>query len=681
MNPDAMPKNDEESRIIEYCRTPSFAALVRFLRPNQGAIHSRHSSHSIPLSTPNPQAVDANQPTGAAGGNPVRPSKMTNLRRGSLTLFVAIAVSLLLAGNGLADTEPDEKALAKAESDLEKFQSLSDSRSRSLLEAAALEGDAATSSGSDQVALRSRALELRLKSEGALIEMGTLVDEMKSREVDVTSQIRQVAALMPGFWRAIQSDYADMLSARDGLVAARADISDEEGLAALEPQIARYAQMFVRLLSLGVEGLELSERLGVPAEAQKKWLTGHLLVRARLTASHLTLAFEQQSDLAERVAAGADPAALAPAQVAATHRIATATEILRSLLGLMGRLELDTSEYANLLVQSTGELTVEAIDRDVISEILSSWVREARESVESGGAGYAFSTLLFLVIMTTFYLLSRVVRRIVTKAVEARHLRFSELLKRTVISLSSGTMLAIGFLIALSQLGIQIAPMLAGLGIAGFVLGFALQDTLANFAAGLMVLLYRPYDVGDMIDCAGGTFGKVSHMSLVSTTILTIDNKTLIVPNNKIWGDVITNVTAQNVRRVDLEFGIGYGDDIPKAEKILSEVLAEHPKVLADPEAVVKLHSLGDSSVNFVVRPWVETDDYWDVHWDVTREVKLRFDREGVSIPFPQRDVHLYPVDPGSVASADSDGAASAPKMEIGSTSADAHDEPDSEET
>jgi small conductance mechanosensitive channel len=134
----------------------------------------------------------------------------------------------------------------------------------------------------------------------------------------------------------------------------------------------------------------------------------------------------------------------------------------------------------------------------------------------------------------------------------------------------------------------------------------------------------------------------VSQMNLVSTTILTIDNQTLIVPNGKIWGDVITNVTAQRIRRVDLVFGIGYADDIPKAEKVLAAILEAHPQVLADPEYVVKVHELGDSSVNLIARPWVVTDDYWDVHWDVTREVKMAFDREGISIPFPQRDVHFY---------------------------------------
>ena len=174
-----------------------------------------------------------------------------------------------------------------------------------------------------------------------------------------------------------------------------------------------------------------------------------------------------------------------------------------------------------------------------------------------------------------------------------------------------------------------------------FVIGFALQDTLGNFASGMMILLYRPFDVGDVVEI-GGVFGTVKAMNMVNTTMLTIDNQTLILPNTKIWQEVIKNVTAQSKRRIDLVFGISYSDDISKAEKILSDILEEHDLILDNPEPIVRLHELADSSVNFIVRPWVKTDDYWDVYWDVTREVKLRFDREGVSIPFPQQDVHIH---------------------------------------
>jgi small conductance mechanosensitive channel len=190
-------------------------------------------------------------------------------------------------------------------------------------------------------------------------------------------------------------------------------------------------------------------------------------------------------------------------------------------------------------------------------------------------------------------------------------------------------------------LGIRLGPLLAGLGIAGFIVGFALQDTLSNFASGIMILIYRPYDVGDLIDVAG-VFGEVNKMSLVTTTISTLDNQMIVVPNNKIWGDVIKNLTAQDMRRVDMVFGIAYSDDITKAEDILNDILKSHDKILDNPEPMVRVHTLGESSVDFVVRPWVKVDNYWDVYWDVTKTVKLRFDEEGISIPFPQRDVHVY---------------------------------------
>jgi small conductance mechanosensitive channel len=217
----------------------------------------------------------------------------------------------------------------------------------------------------------------------------------------------------------------------------------------------------------------------------------------------------------------------------------------------------------------------------------------------------------------------------------------SELLKNILVSTSGGTVMALGILMALSTVGISLAPMLAGLGVAGCIVGFALQDSLGNFASGAMILIYRPLDEGDLVEVTGAS-GLVRKMNLVSTTILTLDNQTLVVPNSKIWGDVIKNVTAQKERRIDLEFGIGYGDDIELAERVLGEIVYTHEKILADPEPTIKLHTLGDSSVNFIVRPWTKTEDYWNVYWDLMREVKLRFDREGISIPFPQRDVHVY---------------------------------------
>ncbi len=199
----------------------------------------------------------------------------------------------------------------------------------------------------------------------------------------------------------------------------------------------------------------------------------------------------------------------------------------------------------------------------------------------------------------------------------------------------------IGVLVALSQVGIELGPLLTGLGVAGVIIGFALQDTLSNFASGVMILIYRPYDVGDLVK-VNDIQGTVNKMSLVSTTIQTVDNQRLVIPNNKIWGDVINNITAEHIRRIDMVFGIGYKDDIDKAKQLFMDILLADERVLPTPEPMVRVHSLNDSSVDFIVRPWVNTSDYWEVYWDMTEKVKKALDAEGISIPFPQQDVHLY---------------------------------------
>jgi small conductance mechanosensitive channel len=314
---------------------------------------------------------------------------------------------------------------------------------------------------------------------------------------------------------------------------------------------------------------------------------------------------------------------------------------LDATAGMMESLEIDTADYRQLLFEVTGEITTGLLSGDVLAGLLSTWTGNTVDWITTNGPGIFFKTVLFLLILLVFRILSRISRKVVRKAIQTSSLKVSQLLERTALSVTGAAVMIFGILVALSQLGVEVGPLLAGLGVVGFIIGFALQDTLGNFAAGVMILLYRPYDVGDLIEVAGGS-GRVNDMTLVATTILTLDHQTLVIPNNKIWGDVIKNVTAQKERRIDMIFGISYSDDIPHAEHVLEEILVSHEKVLEDPEPIVKLHNLGESSVDFVVRPWVKTDDYWDVYWDITREVKIRFDTEEISIPFPQRDVHVF---------------------------------------
>ena len=266
---------------------------------------------------------------------------------------------------------------------------------------------------------------------------------------------------------------------------------------------------------------------------------------------------------------------------------------------------------------------------------ITGWLMSAE-----GGFRWAVNLVKFVVIVIVFYLLSIVAGKAATRAFsKSKH--FSSLLRDFLVMSARRLVLFIGLFVGLSALEVNIGPVLAIIGAAGFVIAFALQNSLSNFASGLLMLIYRPFDLGDMINVAG-MLGKVESMNLLSTQLRTPDNQLVIVPNNSVWGDVIINVTGITRRRIDMVFGIGYNDDIDKAQKILEEIVNGLDKVLKDPEPKVKLHELADSSVNFICRPWVKPDDYWDVHWDITREVKRRFDAEGVSIPFPQQDIHIF---------------------------------------
>jgi small conductance mechanosensitive channel len=195
---------------------------------------------------------------------------------------------------------------------------------------------------------------------------------------------------------------------------------------------------------------------------------------------------------------------------------------------------------------------------------------------------------------------------------------------------------------ALGQAGINVTSFLAVLGAAGLAVGLALKDSLSNFAAGVMLILLKFFKKGDYVT-AGGQSGTVTAVNIFNTVLTSPDNKVITVPNSAVLGGTITNVTANDTRRVDMTFGIGYDDDLLKAKKTLERIVSEEPRVLPEPAPVIQVMELADSSVNFVVRPWVKTSDYWGVYFALTEKVKLVFDQEGISIPYPQQDVHIYP--------------------------------------
>jgi small conductance mechanosensitive channel len=443
-------------------------------------------------------------------------------------------------------------------------------------------------------------------------------------------------------------DLAELLWASEGAVrtrldAARLDYSQASGSEArsYERTLIERERRMTLVYSVLLDHVFAMQSIGLDADADHDRLVEVTVARATMLAARIGYLRTSAGDLAAQAEVYPNDAEIIDLMQSVERRRQLYVEALDATVRQLGLLDQPTAEFQNVLVRNTGDIARSILDPAVASSLFSDWWESAREWVGDNGVGLLIKVVIFLIILGLSWGAARVVRRAVEQGLNGPKVKISHLLRKMIIGFSGNLVMLTGLLIGLSQLGVNLAPILAGVGVVGFIVGFALQDTLANFAAGLMILFYRPYDVGDLVEVSG-VFGKVSHMSLVSTTILTLDHQTLVVPNGKIWGDVIRNVTAQRIRRVDLVFGISYTDDIPKAEAILASIVADHSKVLGDPEPMIKLHTLNESSVDFVVRPWAKTEDYWDVYWDVTREVKIRFDAEGVSIPFPQRDVHHY---------------------------------------
>jgi small conductance mechanosensitive channel len=231
------------------------------------------------------------------------------------------------------------------------------------------------------------------------------------------------------------------------------------------------------------------------------------------------------------------------------------------------------------------------------------------------------------------------VRRLVRKVMRKKQLDAT--LVGFVSSIIYAGLLAFVIIAAMSKLGIQTASFVAVLGAAGLAIGLALQGSLSNFASGVLMIIFKPFKGGDYVD-AGGATGFIDEIGIFTTSIRTLDNKKVIVPNSKIMGDNITNYTARETRRVDLTAGVSYGDDIDRVKEILTRILKEDSRVLDDPPPFVGLSEMADSSINFTVRGWVKTEDYWGVYFDTNESIKKAFDSEGITIPFPQRDVHMY---------------------------------------
>lgn len=261
--------------------------------------------------------------------------------------------------------------------------------------------------------------------------------------------------------------------------------------------------------------------------------------------------------------------------------------------------------------------------------------------IQDYAISYGINILLALAILIIGTWIARIITKYVVKVLNAQ--KIDATLVKFLSGLIKSVLYVFVIIAAIDQAGIESTSFVAILGAAGLAVGFALQGSLSNFASGVMLIIFKPIKVGDYIEAAGVS-GSVEEIGIFVTTLTTPDNKVIYVPNSQMGGGIITNYSIKDTRRVDMEFGIGYSDDIDKARSVILEILSSDSRILKDPVPGVFVGTLADSSVNFKVRPWVNAADYWGVYFDFTENIKKKFDANNISIPFPQTDVHVHNV-------------------------------------
>jgi len=396
---------------------------------------------------------------------------------------------------------------------------------------------------------------------------------------------------------------------------------------------ARYAELMVQLFAFAEE-IGIADE-GIRAETDESLILGAESLSGQVLLDSMTL-----KEL--RAMRRADPAneELKNAEAAVQRKQVRSLDYLEQIVRLMEASSLGVADYRALLLAERGTIGVEILRRDVFMNLLASRIGKTRDAMLAAGPNFVFRTLVFLSLVAFAWFAARLVQALVRSLVHRESVQLHRLVEGVIVSVSFGVVFAIGLVVALSSIGISLVPMLAGLGVAGIIVGFALQDTLGNFASGWMILIYRPYDVDDHV-IAGGVEGIVKRMNMVSTTIATFDNQRLVIPNSKIWGDVITNLTANRTRRVTIPVSVSFGEDLDRVEKVLREEIAAQEGVLSKPQPNVFVDDLGASEIVMMVHAWVRTSDYWTVLRSLTKRLKQRLDEEDMEIPYPQQDIYV----------------------------------------
>ncbi len=474
----------------------------------------------------------------------------------------------------------------------------------------------------------------------AILDLAREVATERDQGVDVTQEVESLMVLLEPLpqraFDAVQRIRGQLVFPTNETPPAEFVVQDQE--------LSQDVENLDKIYKVIVDYIDIATQFDIEVDDVLTTLNQQLTDNAANRSVFLELATEEYAQMRHANSILPANSELNERLLAVQARVDLAASILQENITLMNAMELDTQHYRQQVLAATGEITTDVLDVGFVSGLLSEWSDAIVVQVKAEGPTLVFRLVLALLVLLAFMQLGKLAEKLVRRGLSPERANLSQLLREMIIDAVKNLVILLGALIALSQLGISLGPLLAGLGIAGFIIGFALQDSLSNFASGMMILIYRPFDVGDFVDVAG-VQGTVYNMSLVNTTFLTVDNRKLVMPNNMIWQSVITNYTDQKTRRVDLVFGIAYSDDINQAEAVIKETLTKFDAILDEPKPIVRVHELGDSSVNLIVRPWVHTTDYWETYWGLTKEIKLAFDKAGISIPFPQSDLHIINVE------------------------------------
>jgi len=495
-----------------------------------------------------------------------------------LIMFAVIGIYSATAwtGNNQAETAPTDSGQAITEQDnelLTETEVLVENLEAKSKEAREKFVIVKNSTGEKRSLAGTQVLDIEKEIRKSLDTLTANIKTLKSQDIDVSNYLKAVKKLTGEQSKSIVEEIKYIKVRIDSLEDGRDKIEPGE-MFPLEQKLNHAQSIIDQLLKALLENTDRMKIVDLDASKYLDYLKKELQDLAVNTSTRLALNTDKIKNLKRGIEKAGEKQSLdlVGELNSLEERKAGLVASLRSTIKLMKRLELETSEFSLQLIQNAGQIDETLLDKKVVVSLIEQWVEDAKQWLIENGPSFLVTVFTVILILFVFKLLAMLSEHLVRKVIASSLTNISELLREFFENMVSKLVMLIGILVALAHLGVQIGPLLAGLGVVGFIVGFALQDTLSNFASGVMILIYKPFDTGDIIEAAGQK-GTVSQMSLVSTTIFSFDNQILIIPNNKIWANIIRNVTSQENRRVDFEFYVNKDADIDQVEGILNEII------------------------------------------------------------------------------------------------------------